>query len=119
MSIPYVSSASIKQTSHTNIVNPQHYDLLIVFTEGLYSPVNRTWSHQGVSVLIMTQITHNNKHLDYLEYIQYKPCTLYKRKTYIKHNPKVSPVGIALATQKKRQMKLGDAGTITMKCRPI
>ena len=37
------------------------------------------------------------------------PCTLQKRKTY-KHNPKVSPFGIALV--KKWQIKLGDAGTI-------
>ena len=34
---------------------------------------------------------------------------LQKRKTY-KHNPKVSPFGIDLV--KKRQIKLGDAGTI-------
>ena len=38
-----------------------------------YSPANRTWSPQGF----------------------YKTCTLYKHKTY-RHNPKVSPVGIAL-----------------------
>ena len=33
---------------------------------------------------------------------------IYKRKTY-RQNPKVSPFGIALV--KKRQIKLGDAGT--------
>ena len=40
---------------------------------------------------------------------QYKSCTLYTGKTY-KHNPKISPFGIALVT--KWQIKLGDAGTI-------
>ena len=36
---------------------------------------------------------------------------IYKRKTY-EQNPKVSPFGIALVKSKKRQIKLGDAGTI-------
>ena len=42
-------------------------------------------------------------------WVQYKTCTLHKRKPY-KHNPKGSPFGIALV--KKWQIKLGDAGTI-------
>ena len=63
---------------------------------------NRTGSPQGFSLV---QTLHKLG----LPGIQYKTCTLYKRKTY-KHNPKVSPFGIALV--KKWQIKLRDAGTI-------
>ena len=55
-------------------------------------------SPQGFS---QVQISHTS-------WIQYKTCTLHKRKTY-KHNPKGSPFGIALV---KNDKKLGDAGTI-------
>ena len=52
-----------------------------------YSPANRTVSPRGF----------------------YRTCTLHKHKTY-KHNPTVSPLGIAVIT--KMAMKLGDAGII-------
>ena len=65
-----------------------------------YSPVNRAGSPRGLSL---------NQILQKLD-IQYKTCTCYKHKTY-KHNPKVSPFGIALI--KKRQIKLRHASTTT------
>ena len=57
-----------------------------------YSPVNRTGSLHGFSQVQILHKSHNiKKHLTYI----YKTCTFYKRKTH-KHNPKVSPFGIAL-----------------------
>ena len=41
---------------------------------------------------------------------KYKTSRLHKHKPY-KHNPKVNPFGIGLV-KKKRQIKLGEAGTI-------
>ena len=49
----------------------------------------------------LTQVEYNRKHALYI---------IYKLKTYLKHNLKVSPLGIALV--KKWQIRLGDAGII-------
>ena len=54
-------------------------------------PVNRTGSPQGF-------FTNSNL----TEYIQYKTCTFFKRKTY-KHNPKVSPFAIALVKKNGKE----------------
>ena len=62
-----------------------------------YSLVKRSGSPHGFSQV----------HISHTKYwIQYKTCTLRKRKTY-KHYTKGSPFGIALV-----KIKLGDAGTI-------
>ena len=54
------------------------------------SPVNRSGSPKGFS---QVKISHTSQ-------IQYKTCTLLRRKTY-KHNPKGSPFGIALVKNNK------------------
>ena len=71
----------------------RHYCYYYDYLLNAYCPVNCTRSPQGFHKLNLKQVTY--KHLDYLEYMQSKICTLYKHKTY-KHNPKVHPFGIAL-----------------------
>ena len=82
------------QLCHLPLVNYYYYYYLLL----AYSPVNCSGSPQGFA---QVQISHTR-------WIQYKTCTLHKRKTY-KNNRKGSPFGIA-GCRKKWQIKLGDAG---------
>ena len=75
---------------------------LLIYLLKAYSPVNHTGSPQGFS---QVQIKHKLNTTQNMDTIY-----IYKRKIY-KPNPKVSPFGIALV-KKKRQIKLGETGTI-------
>ena len=77
-------------------------ECLCIYFLKAYSPV--TEPHRVTSGLKQVQISHIEYSTKYAQY------SLYKSKTY-KQNPKFSPFGIAVV-KKKRQIKLGDAGTI-------
>ena len=66
------------------------YIYLFIYLLKAYSAVNRTGSPQGFSqVLNLVQVEYSTKHARYI-----------KGKAY-KHNPKVSPFGIALVKHGK------------------
>ena len=83
---------------------------LLLLSIQAYSPVNLTGSPQGFLLVQISHIEYNTKyaHYNYIIIIY-----IYKSKTY-KHNPKISPISIALV--KKWQIKLEDAGTIDRFC---
>ena len=58
--------------------------MVFIYLLKSYSPVNRTGSTRGFSQVQISHIKYNTKHAHYI--------------LKDKHNPKVSPFGIALAT---------------------